>query len=283
MIWTRGELVADDALAVSVLDRTFEHGLGLFETLRTWNGRTTLLHRHLDRLCRSAEALGLPLNPAELPDHDAVNVLRRADGLGEGDRVIRITASGGTTERNSSRVWMRTLPLPAEPPPGGVRLGVIQTIAPGNPLDRHKSLNYWWNRVMHEAARSEGCDEVLLATPDGQIWQGSRTNLFLVRDGRLTTPGPHGPFLSGILRETLLLNVRRWGIEVCEEPIDRDRLAEADEVFLTNSVRGIIPVGCWEDRAWTAPGPWTHRLQRRLGEWLERAKSPARDEAPRPD
>ncbi len=79
MIWVAGRIVPDDELKVSVLDRTFEHGLGLFETLRTWNGRAVLLGRHLARLSRSAEELGLPLDPAALPDAGAVADLLRAE------------------------------------------------------------------------------------------------------------------------------------------------------------------------------------------------------------
>ena len=66
MIWTGGEIIPDEALRVSVLDRTFEHGLGLFETFRTWNGHATLLGRHRERMCRSAAALGLRLSSARL-------------------------------------------------------------------------------------------------------------------------------------------------------------------------------------------------------------------------
>ncbi len=94
MIWVRGQLVADDALQVSVLDRTFEHGLGLFETFRTWNRHPTLLPRHLRRLRRSAAELDLALDPASLPDSQAVRDLLNADGR-EGDAVLRITLSGG--------------------------------------------------------------------------------------------------------------------------------------------------------------------------------------------
>ena len=68
MLWVRGEVVSDDALTVSVRDRTFEHGLGLFESFRTWNGHPTLLDRHLERLQNSARELGLPLEPGQLPD-----------------------------------------------------------------------------------------------------------------------------------------------------------------------------------------------------------------------
>ncbi len=72
LIWVHGEIVPDDALRISVMDRTFEHGLGLFETFRTWNGHATLLDRHLERLLRSARELGLPLESSQLPDSAAV-------------------------------------------------------------------------------------------------------------------------------------------------------------------------------------------------------------------
>src|SRR3954467_8865513 len=96
MIWVHGQVVADEALTISALDRTFEHGLGLFETFRTWNGHPTLLGRHLERLRRSARELGLPLDPAQLPDEGAVANLLRAEG-GAGDVMLRITMSGGRT------------------------------------------------------------------------------------------------------------------------------------------------------------------------------------------
>src|SRR5947209_19031845 len=94
MIWVGGRVVPDDALTVSVLDRTFEHGLGLFETLRTWNGRAPLLERHLARMDRSARTLGLPIDSVRLPDGDAVAALREAEGI-VGDVALRVTLSGG--------------------------------------------------------------------------------------------------------------------------------------------------------------------------------------------
>ena len=65
MIWVGGRIVPDDALRVSVLDRTFEHGLGLFETLRTWNGRAPLLDRHLARMTRSARRARVAARPGD--------------------------------------------------------------------------------------------------------------------------------------------------------------------------------------------------------------------------
>src|SRR5215210_1623114 len=111
MIWVGGRIVPEDELKVSVLDRTFEHGLGLFETLRTWNGHPTLLDRHLARMTRSARELGLPLDPAALPDAGAVAALLEACGVA-GDATLRITMSGGLSQAGGSVVWMRSAPLP---------------------------------------------------------------------------------------------------------------------------------------------------------------------------
>ena len=124
MIWVRGQIVPDDALTISVLDRTFEHGLGLFETLRTWNGYATLLPRHLDRLTRSAATLGLPLDLSALPDARDIQDLLQADG-GTGDAVVRITLSGGLSPTHGSTLWMRSFPLP-ESPTEGVVLGPVR-------------------------------------------------------------------------------------------------------------------------------------------------------------
>src|SRR3954454_2961078 len=104
MIWVGGEIVPDDAVTVGVLDRTFEHGLGLFETFRTWNGHATLLPRHLDRIRAAARALGLALDPALLPDEEAVRALGRAEGR-LSDARFRITLSGGLSETVGGLLW----------------------------------------------------------------------------------------------------------------------------------------------------------------------------------
>jgi branched-subunit amino acid aminotransferase/4-amino-4-deoxychorismate lyase len=270
MIWVGGRVVPDDDLKISVLDRTFEHGLGLFETLRTWNGHPTLLDRHLARLTLSAQELGLPLDPAALPDAAAVASLLRADGIG-GDGMLRITLSGGLSEAGGSVLWMRSSPLPPPTRPGGVNvlLGDIPLVC-DHLLSRHKTLNYWLKRQAMEWVQAFGADEALLATADGRIWEGSRTNLFLVRGGTLVTPGRGGPVLSGIMRSLVLERAEGEGITTIERDVTIDGLDEAEEVFLTNAVRGVIPVGWALGRSLEAPGPVTDRLWSAVSAWLER-------------
>ncbi len=274
LIWVGGRIVPEEALMVAAGDRVFEHGLGLFETLRTWNGTAPLLPRHLARMTRSAAALGLPLDPAALPDAAAVGRLVQANGA-PGDALLRITMSGGKSGTEDALVWMRQAPLPPPLRAGGAVVEFASwTVAEGDPLARHKTLNYWSRRLAYEQARVRGSDEVLFATPDGRFWEGSRTNLFLVQDQALVTPGLSGPVLPGIMRGLVLELAADAGLTLapCEAGVSANDLATADEIFLTNSVRGVVPVGRWPGRTRVAPGPWTCRIRDRVEEWLKQGR-----------
>jgi branched-subunit amino acid aminotransferase/4-amino-4-deoxychorismate lyase len=268
MIWVEGRIVADDALRISVLDRTFEHGLGLFETLRTWNGRPTLLPRHLDRLRRSAEALRIPLDASQTPAADDVRALLDADGR-EGDALLRITLSGGLSETNGSTLWMRSSPLPPAAPSTGLRLGPAGP-AREDRLAGYKSLNYWPYRLLHENARAEGFDECLTVDAAGSVREGSRTSIFVVVGGGLRTPPCDGRIVPGIMRGVVVERAGALGIDVEEAGLDLfDRTIRPEEVFLTNAVRGVLPVGSWGDARFPAPGPATARIRDDVNAWLE--------------
>jgi branched-subunit amino acid aminotransferase/4-amino-4-deoxychorismate lyase len=269
MIWVGGRVVSEESLAIGPADRVLEHGLGLFETLRTWNGYPTLLARHLDRLRRSAEALQIPLHSTSLPDARAVAELLRESRVGR-DARIRITATGGVSAAGGSTVWMRCDPLPPEATSNGaVLVPSPWPIVYDDPLARHKSLNYWSRRLAFEDARRRGADEALFSTPEGRIWEGSRSNLFLVRDETLWTPGLEGPIVPGIMRGLVLERAASLGLSLREGDLWGHDLDEAEEVFLTNAVRGIIPVARALGRGFEAPGPWTRRLRDALVEGLQ--------------
>jgi branched-subunit amino acid aminotransferase/4-amino-4-deoxychorismate lyase len=274
MIWSRGEVIPDDALRVSVLDRTFEHGLGLFETFRTWDGHPTLLPRHLERLQRSAQELELPIDPGHLPD--VLAIARLTEGCGmppERDVRLRITLSGGVSEAGhaaqGSTIWMTAGPLPPPLPTPGVRIARSILVDPDDALARHKTLNYWRMRMAHSRALEAGADEVLCVTPDGLVREATRSNVFLVEGSRLTTPSTDGPLLPGIMRRIVLDHAPKLGLEVVEGPARVDSLATADEAFLTNSVRGMLPISRLFDRVLPAPGPVTRRLWGAIRPWLE--------------
>ena len=261
MIWSGGKVFADDALKISALDRTLEHGLGLFETLRTWNGRAPLLGRHLNRLRSSAETLEIPLDGVVLPDAEAVSALLKADGAPT-DRILRIVLSGGMSETGGGTLWMRSSPLPEPIKHDGaiVALGTW-SVDYYEGLARHKTLNYWSRRRAFESARARYYHEILCTTWDGRVWEGSRSNLFLVRGSRLFTPTLDGPIVPGVMRALVLELAASlpWSV-ILTDRITPRILSRADEVFLTNSVRGLIPVSKVGDFQFEAPGDWTRLL-----------------------
>lgn len=270
MIWTRGTIIADDALRISVLDRALEHGLGLFETLRTWNGRPALLPRHLERLKRSADELRIPLDSRDLPTADDVRALMAADNH-PGDATLRITLSGGISETEDSTLWMKSTPLPPPPPPEGYRLGPTAP-ARSDKLAGYKSLNYWPYRLAYQRALGDGFDECLMVDPKGNVLEGSRTSVFFVVGGRLVTPPADGRIVPGIMRGLVIERARALGIAVEEASLTGLEAGErAEELFLTNAVRGIIPVGRWGEAVFPARGEITEKLRDDLAAWLETA------------
>ncbi len=282
MIWVDGRIVADDDLKISVLDRTFEHGLGLFETFRTWNGRAPLLDRHLARLERSARELGIPLDSVSLPDRFAVEKLVEREGIGE-NVALRITLTGGRDAVHGSTLFMKARPLPAEMRHDGAVVDIGNWIVSGedDALARHKSLNYWARRRAHESAKALGFDETVssfqLASIGLAALEGSRTNVFFLIGETLTTPSLSLPIVPGIMRELVIELADELGLSIVEKaPFVVENLDRVKEVFLTNSVRGIIPVQKlvrtepFKLHQWPAPGPLTRLLMILASDWLQR-------------
>jgi branched-subunit amino acid aminotransferase/4-amino-4-deoxychorismate lyase len=277
MIWSLGKILPPEALHIDVRDETFLHGLGLFETFRTWNGNPTLLPMHLKRLCRSARDLELKVIFDQLPDDYAVHKLIAAHMQQAPEPVeavrIRIIMSGGRYDPQPhlsyGSVWMTISSL--EPPTAGQAAAIKRTmiVAPDDPLARHKTLNYWRKRIAWAEAIREGAHEVLCVTPEGMVCEGTRTNIFLVKGGKLITPGRDGPLLPGIMRRVVLERAERLGLAIVEGRVPFESLERVDEAFLTNSVQGMLPISRLFDRDLPAPGPLTARLWSEILPWLE--------------
>jgi branched-subunit amino acid aminotransferase/4-amino-4-deoxychorismate lyase len=274
MIWVAGKILPDDGLTINASDRTFEHGLGLFETMRTWGGRPTFLEAHRSRMLKSAEDLKIPIDPAHFPDEHAVAQLLEAKGDPD-DQLLRITASGGSPGVGSV-VWMRARSLDRSALKESFRIELGRwTIHRDDPLARHKSLNYWNRRIAREEAARRDFDETLGALTDGGYCEGSVSNVFVIKQGRWLTPSLAGPILPGLMRRYVIELAGDLAIDGQQVPcLDRGTIQTADEVFLTNSVLGIMPVAQAFDSLscltyhWPAPGPSTRRLQSILAERL---------------
>jgi len=284
-IWLDGELLPADGRHLSVFDRGFQLGDGVFETLRARAGHVTELDEHLARLHRSAEGLGIPLRPDVDPVLRAgIAGVLRANGLDgpSGDASIRITASRGAFRSRgllpvgeSVRPAVAIQAWPVTPPPADHLERGLHLIAsrvrrdPESPLAALKTTSradYVFARL---EARHAGADDALFLTLDGHLSEATSANLFLVRGGRggaereLATPALACAILPGTTRSWLL----RWAAEAGLAPVEgflttRD-LYEADEAFVCSSVAGVLPVTRFEGEAIGdgEPGPWAARAR----------------------
>lgn len=273
MAWSKGRIVPIHEVKIPANDRTFEHGLGLFETLRSWNSHLSTFDMNLARMKSAANRWGIDLD-SNLPDVHALMDLKFASGL-DSDALFRITASGGTD--SGSTVFVQAKPLPPAFPAGGLNIIVSrQKIDSNSPISSDKSLNYLARRLAHEEAAFEGANEALLTSPDGRIWEGSRSNLFLVKGESLLTPSlAAGPIVSGVMRELVIQVARSLDTEVRETDIRIDEVDSADEIFLTNCVRGVMPVASMRNSSYAALHESTiqRRITERLLDWLNSGRN----------
>lgn len=247
---------------VSAQDRGLAYGDGLFETIRFVTGQAPLWSLHVTRLRRSCARLRLSMpGPAALW-HEAQTF------AGNDDCVIKLLLTRGDgrgyavdADATSRRVLSRH-PLPvtaAEAYAEGVRLRWCRLRLSAQPLlAGMKHLNRLENVLARSEWRDRRIHEGLLCDGDGQVICATAANLFIVHDGRLLTPKLDRCGVAGVARAWILRRARRF-MPVLETALHRDRVLAADEIFLSNAVRGIVPVARLGERHFTV-GPVTRRL-----------------------
>lgn len=273
--------VREEDARVSVFDRGFLYGDGLFETMRAYDGCIFRLNRHLQRLLNGCSFLkiDLPLSAGEL--EDALYRLIRMNKLR--NARIRLTVTRGTgglgidvrgckspTVVISSREYH---PHPDELYRDGVSIGISSRLscrmAPDNAS--LKSLNFIEN-ILVRAEAKEGEFEMVMKSRDGYITEGTVSNIFFVKDGVLLTPSLEAGILRGITRDTVIEISGMLGIPLREGLFGEDELLSADEVFLTNTVIGIMPVRSVDGRGFRS-GEITGRI---MGEYRRMVEEESR-------
>ena len=254
---------------MSVFDRGFMYGDGVFETMRAYEGRVFRSEPHLDRLAASAATIGitLPFSSSRIVS-DIKAVLTR-NSLE--NAVVRVRISRGpiaSKDRPTYVVTADTLPEDlAARVQNGIRLSIVNVRkTPDTALPAGaKHANYLNSILALSEAKAKGSDEAVMLTTNGVLAEASSANLFLVRDNTLRTPSLEVGILSGITRAVVLELTKATGMPASEVSMGPDGLQEADEVFVTNSVVGIMPVRQCEERTYTVPGPMTGKLMELYG------------------
>lgn len=251
-VFINGRFMDEQAASVSVFDRGFLYGDGVFETLRAYKGRIFKPADHIARLFQSAQAISLSIPDTPSAVEESLNRTLQVNGLEEA--YLRITVSRG--------VGPPGLNLPASPSPTvviiarpftdpaaelyekGVPIAPVQTRrAPAFPPEQGiKSLNYLTNILAKEEASAAGAYEGILLNSEGFLCEGTVSNLFLARGGKLLTPAPDCGILNGITRRTVIELALQDGVRVEEGRYRPEAFLEADECFLTNTSIELMPV-----------------------------------------
>ncbi|WP_406280213.1 aminotransferase class IV [Embleya sp. NBC_00896] len=256
-IWLNDGLVDHDRGFVRVDDHGLTVGDGVFETMKATGGRAFAMTRHLERLTRSARGLGLPDPDHALIRHACDEVLRANPLPGAGR--LRITYTGGRSPLGSERgdaapTVVVALGAAKERGESTAVVTVPWTRNENAPTTGLKTTSYADNVVMLAHAAARGATEALFANTAGNLCEGTGSNVFLVLEGRVVTPPLSAGCLAGVSRALVL----EWvGAEEVDLPLSV--LAEADEVFLTSSLRDVQGVHLVDDRALVAPGPVTRK------------------------
>lgn len=259
-IWLNGGLQDLDDARVSVLDHGLTVGDGIFETVKSVEGRPFALTRHLARLAQSARGLGLPEPDLDEVRHACAAVLD-ANPLPLGR--LRITYTGGLSPLGSDRGDQGTTLVVAlgeakQRPDTTAVITVPWTRNERGALTGLKTTSYAENVVALARAHEHGATEALFANTVGQLCEGTGSNVFVVLDGEIHTPPVASGCLAGITRA---LAVEWTGARETDLPLDV--LDRADEVFLTSTLRDVQGVHRVDERELpAAPGPVTTKAMR---------------------
>ncbi|GAA1630798.1 aminotransferase class IV [Georgenia ruanii] len=244
--------------------RATDHGLtvgdGVFEACELLDGRPFALTRHLDRLERSADGLGLPT-----PDREEVARAVEAVAAAWGTDLarIRILWTAGEGPLGSDAAWgpgTLVVAAGAVGAPVAARVAVVPWVRnERSAIAGLKTTSYAENVRALAWAKAHGADEAVFANTRGELCEGTGTNVFVEADGALLTPPLESGCLAGVTRAIVMEWALGAGIEVREETLDIAVMDEARHLALTSSTRGMVPVVAVNGRD-LEPGPLTQQV-----------------------
>lgn len=285
--WLNGSFITCSDAKLSAFDAAVQHGVGLFETMHGAMGRVFRLKHHMKRLRDSARELGLSDSLRDDRLAEAAQLVLDESGLAQGDMHarVRLTITGGDLNLLSGAgapadptIFIAATPATRYPDEMFER-GVMAVIADAktNPLDPfagHKTINYWPRLHELQKASAKGGAEAIFLQVTNHVAGGAVSNLFAVKDGSLVTPIARGeeqpgavpsPVLPGITRGFVIESAKELGIGCSARMVTVADMLDADEVFLTNSSWGVLPIVRVEGKqiAGGAPGEVTRQVRER--------------------
>lgn len=268
-----GKLVPKEEAFVPLYDHGLLYGDGFFEGIRVYNNRVFKLDEHIARLYYSAKALNIPM-PAP-PEATRETILQTCRANSHQQGYIRVTVTRGTglgldpkhikAEANVYISCEQLSLYPQELYDKGLVVATVSTRLPSPDVidPRVKCTGKYINNIMAKAeANRYGAGEGLMLTREGYVGEATGDNIFLVKNGAITTPPAYIGILQGITRDTVIDLAREAGLTVTEPLMTTYDVYNADEAFLTGTAAEVIPAVEFDGRQIGSgkPGPITRQL-----------------------
>ncbi|MBT5634128.1 MAG: aminodeoxychorismate lyase [Gammaproteobacteria bacterium] len=262
---------------ITAIDRGLQYGDGLFETIAVVDGEPEFWQQHLQRLQQGGERLALSIPDAVLLQQESEQLIAAADAnihrwvlkitvtRGSGGRGYRYSESQTPTRILSLSPWPYSEQQQSEAVTQGVMLHICNTRLGENPtLAGIKHLN----RLEQVLARNEWSDpaiaEGVVMNPQGEMVEGTMSNLFFVQNGELVTPELKQSGVVGVMRQQIIQQLQQQGVTVAIRPIPLQQLILTEEAFCCNSLMGVWPIRKIGGISFYAPGPITKDCIQRL-------------------
>jgi aminodeoxychorismate lyase len=249
-VFLNGQFVTEGHAVVSINDRGFMYGDGLFETMRVFNGKPFRMAQHLERMVRGADFLKikLPFTPKELQQFAA----RLVEKNQMPDAVLRVTLTRGPGERGytpkgaETPTMVMTLhpapPLDPNSPPQWSLITSSFRIPASDPLSSFKTTNKLVSIMARSEAAEKGADEALITNTNGEVAETAGANLFWVYHDKIcTTPAGRG-VLPGLTRAVVLEICQVLALPTNKRVIKPEALRNAEGIFLTQSALGVVTI-----------------------------------------
>ena len=270
-IFLNGKIISDTEGHISLKDRGFLYGDGIFETLRSYNGTPFKLAEHLERLHSSAKKLRIPFEYTIKELSKGIKELLKVNNIP--DAYIRITLSRGTgnnglgiNDNFESTLLIQSkpfMPYAKELYKEGMSLNVSRARRSTScPISCHKTTNLLTSILLKEEAKEKSAHDSIVLNTDGYVAECIVSNVFIVYNKNVITPSLDTNILPGITRKTVLDICKDNGISASEDRFRIETLTNADEVFITNSLMEIMPIAEVERNkiGKTIPGEITSQL-----------------------
>lgn len=250
-VFLNGQLIDADTASINVFDAGLQHGLGVFEAMRAYDGVVFQLNAHLQHLVDSARSIGIQIT---LTDHDFPAAIRQLiDANKLDDARIRITITAGSVRigmhqghQNPPTVLITA--GPAQPLPDalysdgvGVLLSDIR-ISPTDPIARVDSTCFVPRLIALQAAQRAKLAEALCFTTDGYLAGSASSAVFIITDDVIQTPSLDLPIVNSVPRSTLLQIARREQFVIDENKFSLQQVLAAQEMFIVNPTVEVLPV-----------------------------------------